>query len=70
MDRGRTGGERRDPEGEAFERNAEKGGVVSRPRRTPALLRRKMQGKGERGEWPRERSPRSWEGSLRGFLEQ
>ena len=29
MDRGRTGGERRDPEGEAFERNAEKGGVVS-----------------------------------------
>lgn len=54
MDRGRPSGERRDPEGEAFERSAEKGGVVSRPRRTPALLRGKMQGKGERGEWPRE----------------
>lgn len=52
MDRGQPSGERREPEGEAFERSAEKGGVVSRPHRTPALLRGKMQGKGERGRGP------------------
>lgn len=54
MDRGRPSGERRDPEGEAFDRSAEKGGVMSRPLRTLALLRGKMQGKGKSGEWPRE----------------